>query len=290
MRTLGKDIRMTVNNLTVCYNDEGPDDAPVIIFIHGFPFNKSMWNAQVEALENTFRVISYDVRGHGSSDQGQEVFSIELFVEDLICLMDALKIENAALCGLSMGGYIALNAVEHYARRFNAIILCDTNCMADTPEVKVKRMKSIVSIKKNGVEKYAEESLSNLFSPESFSTMKVEIAEAHEMIIKTSVESICNTLNALSLRIGTCDKLSEITVPVLIMVGKKDKITPSSAAQLMHEKIKGSILHIISHASHLSNIENPYDFNEQLRKFVESVYKKEMPHHETSINIGIHQS
>lgn len=270
MRILGKNLKITVNNLTIRYNDEGPDDAGVIIFIHGFPFNKSMWNTQVEALENNYRVISYDIRGHGGSDAGEGDFSIELFVNDLLSLMDALKIDKAILCGLSMGGYIALNAIEHYPKRFNALILCDTNCIADTPEAKVKRMKAIESITKNGVEKYADESLNNLFAPESFATMKEEISDVREMIIKTSKESICNTLNALSVRIESCDKLPEIKVPVLIMVGKKDKITPSSAAQLMHEKIKGSIFHIIGHASHLSNLENPYDFNKQLRKFVES--------------------
>jgi len=272
MRNPGKNIKMTVNSQTVCYNDEGPDDAPVIILIHGFPFNKSMWNTQVEALENNYRVVSYDIRGHGSSDAGKEEFSIELFVNDLLSIMDALKIEKAILCGLSMGGYIALNAIEHYPKRFSALILCDTNCIADTPEAKEKRMKAIESIKKNGVEKYADESISNLFAPESFSTMKEEIAYVREMIIKTSEQSICNTLHALSIRTETCDKLPDIKVPVLIMVGKKDKITPSSAAQLMHEKIIGSILHIIGHAGHLSNIENPYDFNKHLRKFVESVY------------------
>jgi 3-oxoadipate enol-lactonase len=274
MHKQGKDIKMTVNNLSVCYNDEGPGDAPVIIFIHGFPFNKSMWNAQVEALENNYRVISYDIRGHGGSDEGEEVFSIELFVDDLLRLMDALKIKNTMLCGLSLGGYIALNAVEHYPKRFNSLILCDTNCSADTPEAKVKRTKAIVGISKNGLEKYADESVNNLFAPESFSTIKEEIAEVRAMILKTSKESVCNTLHALSVRLETCDTLPDIKVPVLILVGKKDKITPPSAAQLMHEKIKGSILHIVNHSGHLSNIENPYDFNEQLRSFVESVYKK----------------
>ena len=271
MRNPGKNLTMTINNQTVSYNDEGPDEAPVIIFIHGFPFNKSMWDMQVEALENNYRVISYDVRGHGGSEAGTGDFSIELFVDDLFGLMEALKIDKTMLCGLSMGGYIALNAIEHAPKSFNALILCDTNCAADTTEVKAKRMKAIDSIKKNGVEKYADESLSNLFAPESFATMKLEIAEVREMIINTTKESICNTLRALSVRVGTCDKLPDIKVPVLIMVGKKDKITPASAARGMQEKIKGSVLHIIGHAAHLSNLENPYDFNKELRKFVESV-------------------
>ena len=142
--------------------------APVIIFIHGFPFNKSMWNLQVEALKDKYRVITYDIRGHGKSDAGNEVFTIDLFVNDLINLMDALKIDNAILCGLSMGGYIALNAMAKYQERFDALILCDTQCIADTPEAKEKRIKAIESIRKTGVEKYADESIKNLFASGSF--------------------------------------------------------------------------------------------------------------------------
>ena len=113
MRNPGKNIKIIVNNLTVSYNDEGPDDAPVIVFIHGFPLNKSMWDAQVEELENNYRVIAYDIRGHGVSDSGSEDFTIDLFVSDLLGLMEALKIDKTVLCGFSMGGYIALNAIDY---------------------------------------------------------------------------------------------------------------------------------------------------------------------------------
>lgn len=276
MRNKGNNIKMAVSNLAVSYNDEGPDDVPVIIFIHGFPFNKSMWNNQMEVLKEKYRVIAYDVRGHGDSDTGDEEFSIELFVSDLLGLMDALKINEAVLCGLSMGGYVALNAIENYPRRFRGLILCDTNCIADTPEAKEKRMKAIENIRENGVEKYADESIKNLFAPESFSSKVGEIDAAREMIVKTSRQSLYNTLHALSERKETCSKLPMIKVPALIMVGKEDKVTPPVAARLMHEKIDNSILHIISHAGHLSNMENPGEFNDQLKQFVDSVYHKQL--------------
>jgi 3-oxoadipate enol-lactonase len=261
---------MIINNVLVSYTDEGRKGLPVIIFIHGFPFNKYMWNKQMEVLKENYRVIAYDVRGHGNSDAGNEDFSIELFVKDLLNLMDALNIDKTILCGLSMGGYIALNAIENYPNRFEALILSDTNCTADTPEVKEKRLKAIESIKKFGVENYADESIKNLFAPESFATKEVEIASIREMIVNTSKQSLYKTLRAFYERKETCSKLQDINVPVLIMVGKEDKITPPAAAQLMLEKIKGSLLSIIDHAGHLSNIENPVEFNEQLKKFVAS--------------------
>ncbi|HSW53503.1 MAG TPA: alpha/beta fold hydrolase [Ignavibacteriaceae bacterium] len=272
MRELGSNIKITVNDLSVSYNDEGKAGDPVIIFIHGFPFNKSMWDRQAEALKENYRVIAYDVRGHGNSDTGTEDFSVDLFANDLLNLMDALKIDKTMLCGLSMGGYIALNAVGNYPDRFDALILSDTTCTADTPEVKEKRMKSIESIKKNGVEKFADESITNLFAPESFSTKKKEIAAVREMIVNTTEESLCKTLRAFYERKETCSKLHDINVPALILVGIEDKITPPAAAHFMNEKIKESLLSIIEHAGHLSNIENPSEFNNQLEKFVSTIY------------------
>jgi len=263
---------MIINNLFVSYSDEGDQGSPVIIFIHGFPFNKSMWNSQVESLKDNYRLITYDIRGHGKSDAGNEDFSIDLFVSDLIGLMDALKIDRAILCGLSMGGYIALNAVEKYKNRFDALILADTQCVADSPEGKEKRTKAIEGIRKDGVEKYARESIKNLFAPVSLITRKKEVADIRGMIVKTSEESLCGTLHALSVRKETCHMLSEIKVPVLIMVGKEDKLTPPAAAMFLYEKIKGSLLRIIDHAGHVSNLENPEEFNLQLKKFVASVY------------------
>jgi pimeloyl-ACP methyl ester carboxylesterase len=231
-----------------------------------------MWNLQVEPLKDNYRLIMYDIRGHGNSDAGNEDFSIDLFANDLIGLMDALKIDKAILCGLSMGGYIALNATIKYPERFVALVLSDTQCIADTPEAKEKRMKAIESIRKTGVEKYAGESIKNLFAPESFRLRKAEIAVVREMIVKTSEQTLCNTLNALSVRKETCSNLTDIKIPVLIMAGKEDKITPPAAAQFMFGKIKGSLLYIIDHAGHLSNIENPGEFNNQLKKFIAAVY------------------
>ena len=266
-----KNIQIAPNNFTVSYIDEGKKRAPSVIFIHGFPFNKSMWDKQVEALKDNYRVIVYDIRGHGGTDSGSEEFSLELFVNDLYSFMDTLKIDKTAVCGLSLGGYIALNAIEKDPGRFSALILCDTTCLADTPEAKDKRTKAIESIKKNGVEKYANDSIKNLFAPVSFVSRKKEIADVLGMMVKTSDQSLCNTLHSLTTRKETCSKLSEIKVPVLIMVGKEDKITPPETANFMHEKIKNSILCIIENAGHLSNIENPGEFNFQLKKFIEKV-------------------
>ena len=111
--------------------------------------------------------ISYDIRGFGKSTAGAEKFSIGLFADDLIGLMDALQIDKAVVCGLSMGGYILLNAVNRYPERFEAIILSDTQCIADSPEAKVKRYKTIQQIEAGGLNDFAEAFVKNIFCQDS---------------------------------------------------------------------------------------------------------------------------
>jgi pimeloyl-ACP methyl ester carboxylesterase len=275
MRSTGKNIRLTIDNLIVNYDDEGDEKAPAIIFIHGFPLNKSMWDMQREALKDTYRVIAYDIRGYGDSEAGDVEFSIDLFVNDLLCLIDALELNNTILCGLSMGGYIALRATEKYPEFFDALILSDTQCVADTPEGKAKRLTAMESIKGNGVENYADESIKNLFAAESFTTRIKEIAAVKKMIVGASQESLINTLHALANREETCSKLEDIKMPVLIMVGSEDKITPPSAAQMMKERIGDSYLKVVAHAGHLANLENPSVFNHHLHKFLHRFAKKQ---------------
>lgn len=274
MRYFGNNIKVVLDNLIVSYTDYGPDDSPVLIFIHGFPLNKTMWNPQIDSLKDNYRVITYDIRGHGDSDIGEKALSIDLFVTDLISLMDKLNIDKAAICGLSMGGYIALNAILKFPERFEALVLCDTTCISDSPETKEKRGKAIESIKKDGVEKYSGESVKNLFAPESLITKRAEVDLVKQMIVNTSENSLCSTLVALAARQETCSNLNEIRVPVLILVGEEDKIAPPDAARNMDKGIKNSRLHIIGHAGHLSNFEQPEEFNNELVKFFETIYKK----------------
>ena len=118
------------------------------------------------------------------------------------------------------------------------------------------------------MDKYAEESMKKLFAPISFTKQIAEIGLIREMIVKTPQESIFKTLHALANRQETCTNLHKIKVPVLIMVGQQDKITPPDIARSMHEKIAESTISIIDNAGHLSNLENPDQFNSELRKFL----------------------
>ncbi len=266
MTAIAKNIQ--ANGINVSYLEEGVSNAVPLIFIHGFPFNKEMWSAQLTALGSSYRCIAYDVRGHGDSEAGAAQFSIPQFADDLFSFMDALKIDKAIIVGLSMGGYIALHAIEKSPARIVGLVLCDTQCAADTQEGRDKRKKTIAFIQKNGLEVYSEESLKNLFAPASFQSKKQEVLFIKNTILDTKPENICLTLQALADRKETCTILKQIEVPVLILVGKEDKITPPEAAEKMHREISGAEIGIVAGAGHLSNLENPDGFNERMKLFL----------------------
>lgn len=261
-------MKIRVNNVTLNYTERGLPQGLPIVFIHGFPFNHSTWEPQMKALPNHFRAITYDVRGHGESDVGDGQYSIEFFVDDLIALMDHLVIDRAILCGLSMGGYIALRAIERNPERVSGLILCDTRSEADSDEGKVKRSATVRSVKTKGAAFFAEEFVRLVFAPETFETNPLLIASIKEMIEATSPLGICGTALALGGRTDTTKALASIKVPTLVIVGEQDQLTPPDAARAMQSKIAGSELRIIPHAAHLSNLENPVEFNKHLLGFL----------------------
>ena len=271
-----EEFDITINDLFISYTDEGEKDNVTVVFIHAFPLDKSMWKGQTDYLRDKFRVITYDVRGFGNSEASTEELTIDLFVSDLKHLLDTLGLSKVILCGFSMGGYIALQAIEKFPERFDALILCDTQCSADSADTKAKRMRSINAIRIGGLEHYADQVLSGFFSTDSIDKKSKEIIEARRVIESNSPEVVCSTLQALADRFETCNNLEKIEVPVLILVGSEDAITPPSAAKFMHSKIGGSTLYTLEKSAHLSNIDNPADFNKHLNEFLELFTEKEL--------------
>ena len=138
----------------------GPTDKPALIFLHGFPFDHTMWDAQVALCAPHFCVVTYDLRGHGQSDVGSGQYIFEFFVDDLFGLMDSLKIQKAILCGLSIGGYIALRAIEREPERVQGLVLCDTRSQADTDAGKIGRAADAASHSKTeGLNAFADKFL-----------------------------------------------------------------------------------------------------------------------------------
>ena len=219
----------------ISFSDEGAAGGLPIVLIHGFPFDRRMWDPQIRTLSKVCRVISYDVRGHGASETGDGQYTLELFVDDLIHLLDHLKLKQAILCGLSMGGYIALRAAERNPERVRALVLCDTKSEADGDEAKLKRAASMAAVKKNGSAAFAEDFVKAVLTEETL-RMKTELVSFVKSLIAGNPPlGIAGTLLALAARTDTTAALPKMFFPVLILVGERDKLTPPAASEAMQE-------------------------------------------------------
>lgn len=273
MTVKASNLQINVNGTTTCFEDFGEGNTP-LIFIHGFPFDKSSWQPQMTFFKQTHRVIAYDIRGFGASTAGIEKASIALFADDLVQFMDRRQIDKAIVCGLSMGGYILLNAVQRYPNRFDAIILADTQCIADSEELRAKRKQTILELGDGGIETFADGFIKNVFTPESLNNKKELVKSIKETILSTPLETLTGTLSALAERSEMCTSLKEIYVPTLILCGREDKVTPVAQSEILHSEIENSTLHIIENAAHLSNLEQPIEFNKHITGFMSSLPKK----------------
>ena len=262
-------MKINLNGIHMNYIEHGSPNGVPVVFLHGFPFSHKMWNPQLKALPDHYRAIAYDIRGHGNNDAGDGQYTIELFTDDLAALLDYLHIQETILCGLSMGGYIALRMYERFPARIKGLILCNTKSSADSNEAKIKRAATTQAIKQYGVRTFAENFLKSVFWKETFQSNPAAIEFIRELITSNSILGICGTQLALASRTDTTHVLSTINVPTLVMTGEHDMLAPPVEARAMGGSIPESELHIIPNAAHMSNIENSEQFNRLLLEFLE---------------------
>jgi 3-oxoadipate enol-lactonase len=267
-KTTGYNRSAQINGFNLSYDDVGKGEIP-IIFMHGFPFDKTSWELQLEFLKFCYRLIAFDIRGFGQSPDDHTPLSMDLWSEDLIAFMDHKGIDKAIICGLSMGGYIALRAQKRFPERFEAIILCDTQCEADTEEVRENRFKTIEKIKADGVSDFYESFLKKAFSKSSLSNKTEVVEQLRTVLYANSQHALISGLVALAEREESCSTLENIKIPTLIICGKEDEITPVAKSEYMHSAIKGSILKVIENAGHVSNLEQPHKFAQHLSDFLD---------------------
>jgi pimeloyl-ACP methyl ester carboxylesterase len=264
-----KDSILEVEGLQVSFlQNEAVSPVVPVIFIHGFPFGKEMWIGQLGSLPAGVQGIAYDVRGFGSSFPGHGFFSIDLFASDLIAFIRNLGLQEVIVCGLSMGGYIALRAFEKEPGLFSGIILADTNASADTNEAKLNRFASIEKIQNGGKEAFAEGFLQKVFSQKTLTEGHDKVSLIRNMVIALPESTLCATQLALASRTDTSHVLDSINIPALIIRGEDDQLMSKEQAQFLHSRIKNSELVEIPDSGHLSNIENPEVFNEVLNEFL----------------------
>ena len=257
-----------INDIQMAYTDAGTGDP--IVLIHGYPFNRSLWNEQVEALSSSYRVITPDLRGFGETDSSQETATMTRMAQDVAELMDQLDISRAVIGGLSMGGYVTLAFYKLFASRVRALILADTRAQADTAEAKQTRAQQAEKALSEGMAGIADAMLPKLLTPETVSKHPDIVKRVRDMMLKTKPEGAAAALRGMAERDDQTDLLSQISSPTLILVGAEDAITPVADGEKMHRGITGSRLVVLENAGHVSNLERTEQFNKALLDFLES--------------------
>lgn len=261
----------TIDGIKVIdYGEE--TNKPPLIFIHAFPLNQKMWDGQVSYFKNKHRIITYDVRGLGSSIQSDNQFTMEKYANDLLSIIESLRIEKCIACGLSMGGYILLRAFEINKSRFSSLILSNTKTERDSNEGILSRAKAINEIKTGNKEKYFNDLTKLLLGQNNYSDFKIR-SYVESLMSENTNEGICGAILAIATRTDTTHLLKKIYIPVLIISGEDDMLIPPSIAEQIDRKISNSHLRIIKEAGHLSNIENPKEYNFILDDFLKNLSK-----------------
>lgn len=243
-------------------------DAPVL-FIHGFPLDHMMWRHQVAALAPR-RCLAPDLCGAGMSTGPAvaEEYSMAGYASDLIRHLDDQRIDEVAVCGLSMGGYIAFELVRRIAQRIRALILCNTKAAADTAEAKRGRDAMATKARREGAGSIAAELVPKLLAPATRAGRPDVVREVTELIERQPVSGIVGALRALRERPDSTPLLGKLVVPVLVLAGGDDQITPAAGMREMAGAIPGAQFALIPDAGHITPLEQPGTVNSALADFL----------------------
>jgi 3-oxoadipate enol-lactonase len=247
----------------------GKKGAPVAVLSHSLGSSLVMWNLQMKALGPHFQVLRYDIRGHGKSEAPPGAYTLELLAKDVVALLDALGIDQVHWVGLSMGGMIGQSVALNDPKRLKSLALCDTAAVipAEAQPIWEER---IDAVRAKGVESQVEATIERWFTPSFLRQNPPILGVIRKQFLATSKEGYLGCIEAIR-RLNYLDRLSEIKIPTLIIVGEDDPGTPVTASEAMHKRIANSKLVIIPSARHLSNVEQPEVFNTNLLTFLKTL-------------------
>jgi pimeloyl-ACP methyl ester carboxylesterase len=240
-----------------------------VLLIHGFPFDHLQWRRQVSALSR-WQCLAPDLLGAGASPgpDSPDEYSMARYASELIRLLDESRIDRAVVCGLSMGGYIAFELLRQIPERVRALILCNTKAAADTPDAKRGRDLLAGRAREQGVGAVAAELMPKLLAHGTREGQPDVVGEVMAMIERQPVPGVVGALRALRERPDSTPLLPRIRVPVLVVAGEEDQITPAAGMQEMARAIGGARFALIAGAGHLPPLEQPVAVNRVFDDFL----------------------
>lgn len=259
-----------------------------VVFIHGFPFDGSMWGPQLGALPGGWRGLAPDLRGFGAAplspvdgevpsgtDLGrgvaradEPVLSMELLADDVAVLIERDAGGPAVVCGLSMGGYVALSLWRRHPELVRALVLADTRAEGDTDQGVENRRRMAQTARESGMAPIARAMVPTLLSTGTVEARPEVADHVERMIVGTPPLTVIAALAGMADRRDASGDLATLDVPVLVLVGEADGITPPEVARSLADRLPHGRLVVIPGAGHVSNLENPAAFSAALTGFL----------------------
>ncbi|MHB8872339.1 MAG: alpha/beta fold hydrolase [Myxococcaceae bacterium] len=251
------------DGVTLFYQDEGQGQ-PVLL-LHGFPLSSDSFWPQLDSPPAGVRLIVPDHRGFGRSGPGEGPAEMGKLASDALSILEALKIPQAVVGGVSMGGYVALALTRLDPSKVKALVLIDTQATADDEAGKARREETARAVESRGVEVLVESMMPKLLAPDAPAALK---ARVEALIRANSAKGMAAALRGMALRQDCKDILARFAGPTLVVVGDKDAITPPEKAKELASLVEGARLVQLPGAGHLSNLEAPAAFNRALEDFL----------------------
>lgn len=263
-------LRVPVGDVELAVDVRG-EGLPVL-FVHGFPFDRTVWRHQLAALSRVRR-IAPDFRGVGGSGAppAADGYSLARYADDLVAVLDAVGVRDAVLCGLSMGGYVIFELLRRHPERIRALILVDTKTVPDSAEAKRERDELSAVVERQGAEVLVERLLPRLLAPATQTTQPEVVGQVREMARRWSVPALVGALRTLRDRPDSSDTLRGVRVPTLVLVGHEDAIAPPAAALAMAKLVPNAQCHVVPAAGHLAPLEQPLATSRFLADFLGTI-------------------
>jgi 3-oxoadipate enol-lactonase len=257
--------QIDANGIAVHYQIDGPSDAPVVLFSNSLGTRLEMWDPQLPAVSQRYRMLRYDSRGHGQSAAPDGPYTIELLAADALALLDALGIERAHFCGLSKGGMVGQMLAARHGERLISLTLCSTACHMEPKQLWTDRIKVA---NEQGMGALADGVVERWFTEAYRAEPSIVLERVRDMILETPAHgyaACCAAIRDMDLR----ETIRGITVPTQIIVGAEDPATPPDKAREIAARIPHARLEIMPDAAHLLNIEQDVAFDASLLAFLD---------------------
>ncbi|MFL6536037.1 MAG: 3-oxoadipate enol-lactonase [Pseudomonas sp.] len=248
------------------YRFDGPQDAPVLVLSNSLGTDLHMWDEQIPAFSEHFRVLRFDTRGHGQSLVTEGPYSIEQLGRDVLAMLDQLNIDKAHFCGLSMGGLIGQWLGIHAGERLRKLVVCNTAAKIGDPSMWNPRIETVLRDGKDAMVALRDASIARWFTPDFAEAQPATAKKITDMLAATSPQGYaanCAAVRDADFR----EQLTSIRVPLLVIAGTEDAVTPPSGGHFIQARVSGAE-YAEFYAAHLSNVQAGAAFSARVLDFL----------------------